>query len=555
MPGHMADSAVGIARAALIALACCASPATGQTLTYTLTPRPSSGKLDVELVWQTEGRTSSALCVADRWGQVSSVPALLREVRIAGATSGRRDGSCWLVRHRRGATLRCTYTVDPRARKLDWPRAHFPITTETFFHGIGSTFLLAPQPASGMPAEYEVLLRWKTPQGWQAACSWGLGKHLGMRLSITDLRNAVYLAGELTRHTVNLADGNRVTVAMLDRFGFSAEQFAQMAADIVAAQCRFMGEPDFPPYLVTVVPVGPPAGSGHTSLEGMGLSRSFALFLPPEAKVTDAVEHLFAHELFHYWNGWVLRREEPEELTYWFAEGFTDYYALRILYESGRWDAATYAKWLNRHLREYHANPARNATNEEIRRGYWTQRDTVGEVPYQRGLLLGLRWHRLARQRGVAGGVDGLIRTMVDQARSGPFRVSNQKIRATGIRIFGDWFAGEFERYVVRAETIDLPADVLAPDLVGAVQTVHDFELGFDRKRSLADKHVRGLVTGSAAAAAGLREGDVLTGWSLHSDPERMIRVQVRRDGKLRVIEYYPRGAARELLQFAPANP
>ena len=555
MSGWFARLAEGLGGAALIALACLAPKATGEMLTYTFTPQPDTGRLRVELEWQTEGRTSSALCVADRWGQVPNVPALLRHVRVTGAKSGRRDGSCWLIRHRSGATLRCTYTVDPRARVLDWPRAHFPMTTKTFFHGIGNTFLLAPQPASGMPAEYDVLLRWKTPKSWTAVCSWGIGKHLGMQLSVEELRNAVYLAGPLVRHTVNLADGGRVTVAILDEFGFTAKQFAETAADIIAAQCRFMVEAEFPPYLVTVVPVGPPAGKGRALLEGMGLHHSFALFLPPEAKISDAVEHLFAHELFHHWNGSLLRREEPEELTEWFTEGFTDYYALRILHESGRWDSATYAKWINRHLCEYHANPARNATNEQIRRDRLTRRDTVGEVPYQRGLLLGLRWHRLARDRGVAGGLDGLVRTMVDKARTESFRASNERIRSTGIRLFGDWFAGEFERYVVRAETVDVPADALAPELAGAVETIHDFALGFDRKRSLKDKRVRGLVAGSAAAAAGLKEGDELTGWNVHGNPKQAIRLQVRRDGELRVIEYLPRGAERDLLQFAPTDP
>jgi predicted metalloprotease with PDZ domain len=531
----------------------CASAAGAETLTYVLTPVPDRGELRVELTWQTAERSESRLCVAEHWGTVSDVPALLKDVTFEGASGVRRDKACWQVAHRLGAELHCRYTVDPGRRAFDWASTHHPITTETFFHGLGGTFLLTPAPGGGQPEEYEVIVRWKLPKGWRAVCSWGTGPSVGARLAPENVRQAVYLAGRLVMHTTDVPGAGELTVALLDKFGFSAAEFADFAAGIIAGQCAFMHEEHFPPFVVTAIPVGAAADGGELRTAGMGLYHSFALCLSPRANLSDGVEHLFAHELFHTWNGRLLRAADPEETAYWFTEGFTDYYALRILFESGRWKADTYARWLNRHLREYAANPARNATNDDIRDGFWKSRHTIGEAPYQRGLLLGLRWHKLARDHGVGEGFDRLLWRLVERARNAKFELSNDVLREEGRQILGDWFVPEFDRYVVRAETIDVPADVLAPELVGRVETVHAYELGFDRERSLRDNRVRLLVAGSAAAKAGLREGDELVDWEIPGEPDAKVQIQVRRAGKLRRLSYHPRGAPSQVFQLVPA--
>jgi predicted metalloprotease with PDZ domain len=541
-------------RRAGCAICACLSAAAAvhaETLTYVLTPAPQQGHLHVELSWQTAGRTESRLCAVPRCGTVSDVPALFKDLRIDGATSVRRDKACWQIEHRSGAALRCRYTVDPGRRELDWEHTHHPITTKQFFHGLGNAFLVTPVAGGGQPDEYEVLVRWKLPDGWRAVCSWASGPSIGARLKPDDVRQAVYLAGRIVTERTPVAGGGEVTVAMLDEFGFDVAALGQLSAEVIAEQCAFMRETAFPPFVVTAIPVGPAVVGGDLRIAGMGLYQSFALCISPRAELTDGVEHLFAHELFHTWNGRLVQGENPEELVYWFTEGFTDYYALRILFESGRWTAGVYAGWLNRHLREYAANPARNATNEEIQAGYWKQRATVGEVAYQRGLLLGLRWHRLARQKGVTEGIDRLFHALVARARDGQPTISNALLRREGCRVLGDWFGPEFDRYVTRAETIEVPSDALAPELRGRVRTVYEFELGFERERSLRAERVHGLKKDSAAAKAGLREGDDLIGWRIPTDADDQVQLQVKRGDTLKTITYRPRGARRDLLQFA----
>ena len=67
------------------------------------------------------------------------------------------------------------------------------------------------------------------------------------------------------------------------------------------------------------------------------------------------------------------------------------------------------------------------------------------------------------------------------------------------------------------------------------------FDIGFDFERSQASKRVIGLRAGSAAARAGLREGQELAGSSFSSNPNERAIIQVREGTGIRDIAYFPR--------------
>jgi M61 glycyl aminopeptidase len=520
-----------------------------ETLGYTLTPDYERHRLRVELTWETQGRTTSALAVSPRFGQIDDVPALLGGVNFDGVSGVRRQENVWVLTHRPAATIRATYDVNPRLKNFDdWQSIHAPITADDFFHGVGNAFLLVPNSAPGTPAEFETALRWALPAGQKAACSWGVGRAVGRRMTPADLRQAVYFAGNLTTKSVDAGVGT-VTVALRDRFAFSADELAAVAAKILRAHCGFFGQDAMPEFVITAMPAGPPLKEGESRVAGSGLFNSFALYMAPDSQITEGVEQLFSHELFHHWNGRAVAAAQPERLVYWFTEGFTDYYGARLLLDAGIWKPEAFARWLNKHLAEYAANPARQASNAEIERDYWTRRDSVGQVAYQRGALLAIRWHARAQKTGTRDGVDRWMRLLVQRAAAGGDAISNATLRSSGEQVLGAWFGAEFERFVEHCEPVEVPHDAL-PGFSASVRPLTAFELGFEREASLKSKRVVGLVPGSAAARAGLQESDELLSWTLPADGDSPARITVRRGKSQKSIEYAPRGATMQVLQF-----
>jgi len=566
---RLAGAGAMMARRMVIAMAAAAAAALGgavaagdqavsahasprESLRYTLAPDDESHRLRVELEWRTLGRTSSTLAIAPSWASVENPLAMVGDLRVRGADAIDGTGPAWRIRHEPGATLHVSYEIRAGHRSFDWDRRYLPIVAHRFFHGIGHTFLITPDPDAGFADDYDVTLRWQTPTEWtDAVCSFGVGDEVTARLNAIDLRQSVFLCGSLDVRPVK-RDGRMLNVALHDLFRFGVDAFVDRAAEIIDAECALMRDDDFPPFVITVIPVGDPLPPNVSRRAGTGLYRSFALFLPPMSTLDDDVSYLFAHELFHHWNGRVLTREAPEELVYWMSEGFTDYFAFRTLLESFPGKRPSLVKRLNRTIRDYYENPAIDAPNEEIRDGFWRRPETLQRIPYQRGFLLAARWNAIAADRGHDDAMVAWFRDMVERARTDGFRLSNESIRADGVARFGEWFAAEFDRYVIDAKTIELPMDAFSPILRAERRAIHSFELGFDGERSFRAARVHGLVPGSAAAEAGVREGDRLLAWDVVlGDPDREAELVVRRENSQVTLRYLPRGEGRSIPVFS----
>ena len=150
-----------------------------EVLRYELTPAFGEGRLHVSLSWQTGRREQSVLVVSQRVGPINDVPAMLENLRFS--CGSRRDtGGSWMLTHRPEETVRCDYDVVPGRRAFDdWDNTHYPITTTSFFHGLGTAFLLAPNSGAGVPDEFDVVLRWKPAGRVQGGVLLGSGAARG----------------------------------------------------------------------------------------------------------------------------------------------------------------------------------------------------------------------------------------------------------------------------------------------------------------------------------------------------------------------------------------
>ncbi len=76
-------------------------------------------------------------------------------------------------------------------------------------------------------------------------------------------------------------------------------------------------------------------------MDGGAFRQSFTLQLSAPVREVDALvwSHGLGHEMLHLWIGNHIRGSVPEE-TYWFTEGFTDYLAVKLLYQAGVTDEA-----------------------------------------------------------------------------------------------------------------------------------------------------------------------------------------------------------------------
>ncbi len=461
----------------------------------------------------------------------------------------RRESFAWSVRHAPGEALELVFELGPTQHRASAgpPEYYLPILEPGLLHALGAQTLPAPTHLE-FEAERPITLAWRgfEAAGWRTISSFGAEDELEVRRSLDDFRHALFLAGELRleQHDVH---GGSLWVAVHGRWSFEDAAFQALAARIVALGREFFADFEQPFYLISLIAVGV-GGTQGSSYGGTGLSDSFALFLTPDMGLAPkpgggGLAWLLAHELFHEWNGQTIGLEQPEQAGYWFSEGFTDFYARRLLLRGGLASPAQHLESWNHKLAAWAANPERAAPAARVAEAFWTSRD-VGEVPYQRGDLIALYVDHAIRARSQgARSLDDLMRALVERARAGAGPYSNDELCAAIAEFAGDEAGAVVRRWALEGVEPELPPDAAGPEFVLEPAEVPTFHTGFDHATTLASGTVSGVVAGGCAERAGLRDGMRITGWSVNLGQTAVpVEVRVREDGTERALSYLPHG-------------
>ncbi|KAK4549429.1 hypothetical protein LTR36_006426 [Oleoguttula mirabilis] len=296
------------------------------------------------------------------------------------------------------------------------------------------------------------------------------------------------------------------------------------------------------------------------SLTGTALHRSFMhgyddseRAYPPTLQDREAV---LVHEMVHNWVS--LEGAESLSSENWYSEGLADYYAVLLRYRLGLLDPREYLEEVNRRLVGYYTSPAVAWSWEHLLEATWLI-SHAQEMPYARGFAMGLKVNGLIRRAsGGAASLDDLVVTLVARLQRG---------ERHGLREYLDLLTDvlhdeELPTALVddmKAGELQIPSeDCLDPlpfhtRLVS--QQLEVFELGFAEKALLAGNHtIEGLVAGSRAELAGLRNGDrvhMLYGSAYHhakGNFEARLTLEVQRVGwEPFVVDFWPRSRERAL--------
>ncbi|MCB9913611.1 MAG: hypothetical protein H6828_00515 [Planctomycetes bacterium] len=480
----------------------------------------------------------------------------------------------WRVAHARGARLvvEARLPENDASRRAGWDSSdsYRPIVEPGLFQAIGHLALPLPQHvdldrALALTVAYEGFAE----AGWEVVDSFGRGP--GPRAAAPtagELRGALFVAGDLELAEPAACPGarRRARAHRARRLrarggGGWAPDLAGVAAlpalagRVIAAERELMRDPGPPHYLVSALPVGEPMERG-SAFGGTGLTNGFALYLMPNLDVEREgleVLRLVAHECFHAWNGLTLRLDGPEEQSYWFSEGFTDWAAREVLRRAGWLDDAAYAADLSQRLRDYHASAWRETPAEELAEAFWTDY-AAQRQPYLRGDVVAMRVdHALRDASGGADELFALLRALVDEARATGRRFDTPALldrlearvaahagaeRARALR-------ATLRAVVVDGATVELPADAFGPRFAVEAAEAYAWDPGFDLDATVASRVATGVRADGPAARAGLAEGMALVGMSLMpGEAEHEVELRVQDGDAVRELRYLPRGAA-----------
>ncbi len=522
----------------------CMGQAAPERIDYVFTPVMADGALQamqVDLRFRGEADGQTLLRLPDAWGGKEELWRAINALEaISGAQLAEGDGPAERVlTHRPNARVHVRYRIVQDyegAPVAGMGNPYRAIVQPDYFHLIGEAALVTPKGAD-LATPVRVQMR-RLPRGWRYASDL---QHDG--LTLAQVWSSISVGGDFR---VLRGGAPNLRIAIRGNWSFSDADFIARADEIIAGHRRFWGDAGSP-YLVTVLPTEQPQ-PGWLSLGGTGLGDSFAFFGTTNGELSTIVRTL-AHESLHTWIPLAIggSPQEGEALQYWLSEGFTDFYATRLLVRDGQWGAAEFANDLNSALRAYALSSVREAANAQLAAEFWSNYE-MQQLPYQRGRLLALLWD--ARLRASERSLDDVMRTLRDNARAGDGPAGEAFIRLASREIEG--FAADHANYVEAGRVLNLPEDMLAPCGRIVTRQAPRFHRGFDIEATSANNDIiTGVDPALPAYAAGMRDGMELLGreGGMIGDAEQEIAYRVRDGAAERLIRYMPRGHGMVRLQ------
>ncbi|WP_232492661.1 peptidase M61 [Novosphingobium kaempferiae] len=291
---------------------------------------------------------------------------------------------------------------------------------------------------------------------------------------------------------------------------------------------------------------------------GIGLTDSFAFTFNHTSKPAD-LRSLLAHEMLH---AWVNSLESSMDAAggldrSWFGEGLAVHYQRLLPYRAGLISAEDFLADLNETAGRYYTNIKIAVPNADIPAGFW--RDTrIRVLPYDRGSLYFAATDAAIRKAsGGKRSLDDLVRTMLAERRAG--RPMDEALYRRLLKAdLGDEGIAAFEA-MLKGGTVLPPSDAFGPQFRRVEKPLKRFDLGFAPASLLArPKIVKGLIPGSNAEAAGLRDGDeILNTFSqdgLQGDQAAFLSLEVKRGGEVLNLRYQPRGETVSAYQWEMAR-
>jgi predicted metalloprotease with PDZ domain len=231
--------------------------------------------------------------------------------------------------------------------------------------------------------------------------------------------------------------------------------------------------------------------------------------------------------------------------TSWYSEGTAEFYSLLLAYRAKLYSADEFVTDLNKKMAEYYKNPLQFLSNHEAEQIYWKDA-RAGHVPYGRGFAYLAKVD--AEIRAKSGGkrsLDDIVVPLSDRSRNGEAVGVEDWLNAVSAEL-GDTARRDFAE--VMAGKIIVPApNSFGPCFKSAAVNEIQQDIGFDVLAYMGKpRTIKGLMADSAAAIAGLMDGDqVLEGIDV-ADPsfryDQPITIKVRRDGKDLLFTFAPRG-------------
>jgi len=433
-----------------------------------------------------------------------------------------------LIHHTPHEPLTLSYKVHLVAENISRKNFYRPLGNNSYFFSLGYGLFIIPHSPE---LEANITLVWdQLPAHWTIANSHGANQvQQKLFLPFIHLQHAVFLAGDFNLIQCGPSD-NPVYVAARGDLGFAKDEFMHLTEKIIKSQRDFWKDYDFPYYFISAIPI-----DDENVISGTATTNSFSLFLGkftyPKNEYLNRLAHMISHEHFHTWIGLKMESSEREGSLFWFTEGFTEYYSVKLNYQNGVMSLKQHVDHTNELLAEYFESPVHHESNERIVKDFWND-PYVQRLPYVRGFALAAHWD--LQIQTASSGLYCLDDVMHDLQKAtlekGMFSKSDL------LTLFSRYLPQEeipkMEQCVTHGESVPVNESMFQNEY----RLEWNDDLGFDLQQSLSAGVIRGVKPNNVAATSGLKNGMKLLDWNREGTKVQLTVTE--KDSSVKKISY-----------------
>jgi len=520
-------------------------------LTVVLSPRPDQAQIEVQVhIVGPEATATKELTIAKQWAGIDGFAAI-RSLRVRDeqgiivASPGPDAGPDRTFVFDRPAVfehIEIRYNVASAPAEA----ARFALHVDREgFSGVGHTFLLLPRLEKSLPVHLQIRANALAP-GASGVTSFGAGDEIDISAAPRDIAHAVFAAGHL--RTIERPNAGRLL--LLGRPTFDAEATHKTIMTVHRALETAFGPvmvQEKPKSFTYVLVTEKGLGKGH---DGALLGSSFGLWIGQDAGLDAPTIISASNELAHSWLGGAVHLvDEAGNEQAWFSEGFAVHYARKIALQEKLISSDEFAADVDRTL----GIGVSDLGSHPIPRS---------REAYQRGALYAAQIdaaidHASKGKRSL----DDILRKLFARRSSEP----SMRLPVTDLRdLIGEELGtgrGEEMMWVMVQGhgEIRLEDDTFGRCFHRSRTKTKVFELGFDRQATMRPPQmIRGLVSGSSAARAGLAEGALILSANLpdqfDKDVDKSVEITIAMRGRSKKIRYLPVGEHEDVHWAAKKN-
>lgn len=373
-----------------------------------------------------------------------------------------------------------------------------PIITQDYFHLLGMRLLILPDALfkdSNSKATLKVVMD-ELPGSGIFHSSFGPETHQVITGTREQLYASFFVGGDFRRYEFDYKGKPVYFVSRGDWKKFTDQEVFKVLQETIAFQYDFWQDTLDTRYSVSLIPTFEEwtETSKSFSIGGSGLTDSFISFASNnEGTELKPLVWLYNHELFHKWVGLVIKNES-EEKQYWFSEGFTDYYAYKLMLKNDKMSLEDMLTTLNKDvLQTHYSSVVRDLPNDEITFEKFWGDPAYQKLPYHRGLLYAMLIDfRIKERSGYTQSLDHLMFDLLKRAREDEDMRLNEEVFTTVLSNYLDESAiAHFEEHIVRGRPVTFGPELPEGLIVKLENGIPQFHITADADRAKLTKAVK----------------------------------------------------------------